>query len=61
MGHDDEEIGDIYSKLKEDVEFRQDWTSRIGLGFEIPSEKAPIAPNALRVEVGAVEEVTVTA
>ena len=28
MGHDDEEIGDIYSKLKEDVEFRQSWTKR---------------------------------
>jgi hypothetical protein len=61
MGHDDEEIGDIYSKLKEDVEFRQDWTSRIGLGFEIPSEKASTGPNGPRVEVGAGEEVAVTA
>ncbi len=56
MGHDDEEIGDIYSKLKEDVEFRQDWTTRIGLGFEIPSKKAPTGPNGPRVEVRAVEE-----
>jgi len=39
MGHTDEDIGDIYSKLKEDVEFRQDWTRRIGLGFEIPPKK----------------------
>ena len=61
MGHEDEEIGDIYSKLKEDVEFRQDWTTRIGLGFELPSEKAPIGPNGRRFEVGAVEEVAVTA
>ena len=61
MGHEDEEIGDIYSKLKEDVEFRKDWTTRIGLGFELPSEKAPIGPNGRRFEVGAVEEVPVTA
>ena len=61
MGHDDEEIGDIYSKLKEDVEFRQDWTSRIGLGFEIPSEKASTGPNGPRIEVGAGEGVAVTA
>jgi len=39
MGHDDKEIGDIYSKLKEDVEFRQGWTKRIGLGLKISSER----------------------
>ena len=61
MGHDDEEIGDIYSKLKEDVEFRHDWTTRIGLGFEISSEKTLTGPNGPRVEGGAVEEVAVTA
>jgi integrase len=61
MGHDDEEIGDIYSKLKVDVEFRQDWTTRIGLGFEIQCEKASTGPNGPRVEVGAREEVAVTA
>jgi hypothetical protein len=31
------------------------------LGFEIPSEKAPIGLNEPRVEVGAVEEVKITA
>ena len=36
--HESEEIGDIYPKPKEDVEFRRDWTTRIGLGFEIPLE-----------------------
>jgi hypothetical protein len=36
--HESEEIGDIYSKPKEDVEFGRDWTTRIGLGFEIPFE-----------------------
>jgi integrase len=35
MGHAAEEIGDIYSKLKDDVAFRQEWTTRIGLGFDL--------------------------
>jgi hypothetical protein len=35
MGHASEEVGDLYSKLKEDVAFRQEWTERIGLGFEL--------------------------
>ena len=35
MGHAPEEVGDLYSKLKDDVSFRQQWTERIGLGFEL--------------------------
>jgi len=35
MGHASEEVGDLYSKLKEDVAFRQEWAERIGLGFEL--------------------------
>ena len=35
MGHAPEEVGDLYSKLKEDVAFRQEWAGRIGLGFEL--------------------------
>jgi len=35
MGHAPEEVGDLYSKLKEDVSFRQEWTERIGLGFQL--------------------------
>jgi integrase len=35
MGHAPEEVGDLYSKLKEDVAFRQEWAERIGLGFEL--------------------------
>ena len=61
MGHGEEGIGDIYSKLKEDVEFRQDWTGRIGLGFEIPQEEARIGPNGPKIEVEALAEVAVTA
>jgi hypothetical protein len=35
MGHAPEEVGDLYSKLKDDVSFRQNWAERIGLGFEL--------------------------
>lgn len=35
MGHASQEVGDLYSKLKEDVAFRQQWAERIGLAFEL--------------------------
>jgi integrase len=34
MGHAPEEVGDLYSKLKDDVSFRQEWAERAGLGFD---------------------------
>jgi len=46
--HESEEIGGIYSKPKEDVEFRRDWTTRIGLGFEIPI----VEESAVGIELG---------
>jgi integrase len=35
MGHAPEEVGDLYSKLKDDVSFRQEWAERAGLGFAL--------------------------
>jgi integrase len=35
MGHAPEDVGDLYSKLKDDVSFRQEWAERAGLGFEL--------------------------
>ena len=35
MGYAKEEVGDLYSKLKDDVAFQQEWAERIGLGFEL--------------------------
>jgi hypothetical protein len=35
MGHAPAEVGDLYSKLKDDVAFRQEWAERVGLGFEL--------------------------
>jgi integrase len=61
MGHADEEIGDIYSKLKDDVKFRQQVTQRIGLGFELPVEKVPVEPNEPRIEFQPVEKIAANA
>jgi integrase len=36
MGHENETVGDDYSKLKDDVAFRLEQVERVGLGFEIP-------------------------
>jgi hypothetical protein len=51
MGHSDQEVGDLYSKMEEDTEFCQTVAESVGLGFELPQEKtnitrnvAPIAP-----------------
>jgi hypothetical protein len=35
MGHAPGEVGDLYSKLKDDVLFRQEWVERVGLDFEL--------------------------
>jgi hypothetical protein len=35
MGHAPEEVGDLYSKVKDDVAFRQLWAERVGLGFQL--------------------------
>ena len=58
-GAADEEVGDIYSKLKEDVKFRQEVTKRIGLGFELPVKKALVEPNEPRIEFQPVQEMVV--
>jgi hypothetical protein len=35
MGHAHKGIGDLFSKLRDDVAFRQVWAERVGLGFEL--------------------------
>jgi hypothetical protein len=32
MGHASEDVGDLYSKLKDDVAWRREWAKRVGLG-----------------------------
>jgi len=36
MGHADEDIGDLYSKLMNDVQYRKDVAERVGTGFDVP-------------------------
>ena len=54
MGHEDEEIGDRYSKLKDVVAFRKerknfwkDW-----LGFRASIQKHVVGPNGPKIDVG---------
>ena len=46
MGHADENMGDLYDKIKEDVAFRKEWAEKCGLGFDLPSvvPNVPIVP-----------------
>jgi hypothetical protein len=52
MGHAPENMSDRYDKIKEDVTFRKEVAERSGIGFELPSSIAPIAPSlAEEVEI----------
>jgi integrase len=62
-GHAPETIGDIYSKLKEDVEFRKKVVESLGLGFKMPaptSVEAPIVPNVPKIAVEQMRELAVS-
>jgi integrase len=49
MGHSDENMDELYDKIKEDVEFRREWAERCGFGFALPPI-APSIPNVPRKE-----------
>jgi len=46
MGHADESMGDLYDKIKEDVEFRKEWAEKCGFGLKLPS----VVPNVPKME-----------
>ena len=46
MGHADESMGDLYDKIKEDVEFRKEWAEKCEFGFKLPS----VVPNVPKME-----------
>ena len=52
---------DAYSKLKLDLAFRKEVSGRVGLGFELPSKKAVIGPNGLKIEAEPLSEMAATA
>ena len=43
IGHAEKEITDIYSKVRDDISFRQEWAEKAGTGFELPT----LHPNAV--------------
>jgi integrase len=61
MGHADEEIGDLYSQLENNIKFRKEVAERIGLGFELPSKNAVVGPNELKTESEPVLEMAASA
>ena len=58
-GHAGKTVTDSYSKLKDDAEFRKQVAEKVGLGFDLPSEKAVVGLNGPKLEVGRVEELAV--
>ena len=42
MGHENETVGDDYSKMKEDVVFRLEHAEKVGLGFDLPSKTTDV-------------------
>jgi integrase len=42
MGHENETVGDGYSKMKEDVAFRLEQAETVGLGFALPPKIADV-------------------
>jgi integrase len=49
MGHADEEVGDLYSQLENNIKFRKEVAERIGLGFDLPPKKAVVGPNGPKI------------
>jgi integrase len=48
LGHADKTVTDGYSKLKDDLAFRQLCAANVGLGFELPAEKLEEKPDVAR-------------
>lgn len=44
LGHANKSVTDLYSKLREDVAFRKKVAEEVGIGFELPIERAEVAP-----------------
>jgi hypothetical protein len=44
MGHAGNSMDDLYDKIREDVQFRQQWAERAGLGYNFLSLLYPLYP-----------------
>jgi len=45
MGHAEQDMGDLYDKIKSDVEFRKEVAEKAGIGFKLPAKRALVGPN----------------
>lgn len=61
LGHAAGSVTDHYSKLKDDLEFRKRVAVRVGLGFELPSEKQSIGPNGPKLNSEPLSEMAISA
>jgi hypothetical protein len=52
MGHENETVGDGYSKMKDDVAFRLEQAEKVGRGFELPGETTDVVRIVRNNEVG---------
>jgi integrase len=50
LGHADQTVTDGYSKLKDDLAFRQLCAANVGLGFELPEGNPSEKPDVARIE-----------
>jgi integrase len=57
IGHAPKTVTDEYSKLKDDVRFRRDVAERVGLGFSLPRQLHPVAPQFERLHALEVVEI----
>ena len=42
MGHENETVGDVYCKMKEDIAFRLEQAEKVGLAFELPPKTTDV-------------------
>jgi integrase len=56
LGHAGKSVTDHYSKLRDDLEFRKEVTVRVGLGFELPSQKTVVGLNGPKIETKPLQE-----
>jgi integrase len=61
LGHAGKTVTDDYNKLKDDLEFRKEVSVRVGLGFELPSNKTVVGPNEPKIETQLLQEMAASA
>jgi integrase len=61
LGHAEKSVTDHYGKLKDDLEFQKEVTARVGLGFELPSQKSVVGLNRTKIETKPFQEMAASA